>query len=52
MVLRRASLQFLLAANFGFPFYKISVQKQWRHDILQSMLRTPTLVVRVQLPLG
>ena len=37
---------------FDFCFYKICVQKQWGHQALWSWLRTPTLVVRVQLRLG
>ena len=38
--------------NFDFRFYKICVQKQWGHQVLWYWLRTPTLVVRVQLRLG
>ena len=37
---------------FDFRFYKICVQKQWAHQVLWYWLRTPTLVVRVQLRLG
>ena len=32
--------------------YRICAQKQWGRQALWSWLRTPTLVVRVQLPLG
>ena len=39
-------------ANSHYLFCKISVQKQRWHEILWFLLRTPTLGVRVLLPLG
>ena len=38
----------LWVANFRFWFFEVSIENQWRHKFLGSLLRNPTLVVRVQ----